>query len=64
MVVVVPCISCKKEIWVPAGSVAECDDCKRKHGACMPKKWVEMTLEEKVEDLNYRLAHHTKVYDG
>ena len=63
MAVMVPCVSCRKEIWVQAGQVAECDDCKRKRGVSVPKKWAEMTPEEKIEDLNNRLRCHSTVYD-
>lgn len=56
MAILTGCVFCGKEICVSASNhMPECEDCQRKHGTYR-KKWDEMTLEEKVEDLNRRLG--------
>ncbi len=47
------CSECSNEVTCSASdSWVLCEQCKRKHGW---KPWKEMSLEEKVEDLNERL---------
>jgi hypothetical protein len=54
MAIITVCAQCGKETIASASNHWPlCDDCKRKQGW---KPWEEMTLEEKVEDLNKRLS--------
>ena len=50
------CNGCGAEIWVdPRDPNPECEGCQKKYGR-YNKKWPEMTLEEKVEDLHRRVS--------
>jgi hypothetical protein len=47
--------NCVREVSTSAGRmIAYCDDCSKMNGTYI-KTWHELTLEEKVEDLNSRL---------
>jgi hypothetical protein len=53
MAIDTPCAECgKSTIASVSDHYPLCDQCRRKHGW---KPWEEMTLEEKVEDLNKRV---------
>jgi hypothetical protein len=56
MAIITKCSECHREV---TASLSDhwplfCDTCRRKHGW---KPWEEMTLEEKVENLNRRLGN-------
>lgn len=60
MAVITDCIWCGKQVVTSAADhMPTCDRCRWKSGR---KPWDEMSLEEKVEDLNKRLGdlaiHH------
>lgn len=54
MAIITKCSGCSTEVAASANDHHPlCENCRRKHGW---KPWEEMTLEEKVEDLNKRLS--------
>lgn len=63
MAIITQCSECGDQVTASLNDYHPlCEKCKRKHGW---KPWEEMTLEEKVEDLNRRLkgteSHHALI---
>lgn len=55
MAIITTCSECPEAVTASVSDYHPlCEKCRRKHGW---KPWEEMTLEEKVEDLNKRLSN-------
>jgi hypothetical protein len=57
MAIIVKCMTCGvKDVGTSVRNpFAECEECQKKNNRYQ-KKWHEMTLEEKVENLNRRIS--------